>query len=281
MRIGDAGGARVVLDGVDATGSVLELRGGASFLLFDYVRAAEEYEQAYAAYRAAGSGADAARVARILGGVWGTGIGDWAVAGGWVARAKTLLSDQPTSGECGWVALTEGMFTDGRTPQARSIPSRDRDRPRDQRRCSPRWLRISQLPTTSPASSPAHYLRSSSLLRKTSAASCPTLGSMWPDQLGPGRRWRSVGLVCAVGEARPQSFMCSLPRGRGEDQYGHLAARFEQQSRASRPHSLTRIRSALQRRQPRGQDQRQGAWPCGGSAACGAWLVGHPGGSPA
>ena len=36
--------------------------------------------------------------------------GDWAVAGGWLARAKTLLADQPGSSERGWVALTEGMF---------------------------------------------------------------------------------------------------------------------------------------------------------------------------
>jgi DNA-binding NarL/FixJ family response regulator len=40
--------------------------------------------------------------------------GDWAVAGGWISRAKTLLSELPQSSERGWVALTEGMFAQAR-----------------------------------------------------------------------------------------------------------------------------------------------------------------------
>jgi DNA-binding NarL/FixJ family response regulator len=114
MRAGDAEVARTALDGLEPSGAVLEGRAGASFVLFDYARAAEEYELAYAAYRAEGRAADAARMARILGAVWLTGIGDWAVAGGWIARAKTLLGDQPSRGERGWVALTEGMFAEHR-----------------------------------------------------------------------------------------------------------------------------------------------------------------------
>ncbi len=110
LRIGDAAKARAALEQVPATGEVLEGLAGASYVLFEYERGIAEFESAYAAYRAAEDGVGAARVSRTLGYMHGTTSGDWAVAGGWIARAKTLLADQPGSSERGWVALTEGMF---------------------------------------------------------------------------------------------------------------------------------------------------------------------------
>ena len=49
-------------------------------------------------YRAEGDGPGAVRTARTLGYLHGTTSGDWAIAGGWIARAKTLLVDQPILG---------------------------------------------------------------------------------------------------------------------------------------------------------------------------------------
>ena len=51
-------------------------------------------EGAHAAYRSEGDGPGAVRTARTLGYLHGTTTGDWAIAGGWIARAKTLPVDQ-------------------------------------------------------------------------------------------------------------------------------------------------------------------------------------------
>ena len=110
MRIGDAERARAALDGIPESPEVLEGLAAASYVLFDYPRAIDEFERAYAGYRRAEDGTGAARAARTLGYLYGTTAGDWAVASGWISRAKTLLSDAPGSSERGWVALTEGMF---------------------------------------------------------------------------------------------------------------------------------------------------------------------------
>ena len=114
LRTGDAVGARAAFEQVEPTAEALEGLSAASYVLFEYPRAIDELERAYGGYRAAGDGAAAARVARTLGYLHGTTAGDWAVASGWIARAKTLLNDEPESGERGWVALTEGMFADVR-----------------------------------------------------------------------------------------------------------------------------------------------------------------------
>ena len=114
LRAGDAAEARAALDGVEATAEVLELRAAASYVLCQYPRAIDELERAYAEQRATGNDAGATRVARTLGYLYGTTAGDWAVASGWIARAKTLLQDRPDSRERGWVALTEGMFAEVR-----------------------------------------------------------------------------------------------------------------------------------------------------------------------
>src|SRR3954465_13653893 len=114
LRVGDGTGARAQFQLGDLTPEVLEGLAAASYVLLEYPRAIVEFERAYAAYRHQGDGAGSARVARTLGYLYGTTAGDWAVAGGWIARAKTLLTELPESSERGWVALTEGMFAGGR-----------------------------------------------------------------------------------------------------------------------------------------------------------------------
>jgi DNA-binding NarL/FixJ family response regulator len=114
LRVGDGATARAAFSDATAndgpSAEVWEGLASASFILLEYPRALEEMESAYAAHRAVGDDASAARVARMLGGMHGTTSGDWAVASGWIGRAKTLLRDLPDSSERGWVALTEGMF---------------------------------------------------------------------------------------------------------------------------------------------------------------------------
>jgi hypothetical protein len=112
LRQGDAVGARSVFEGALAAGgsaAALEGMSAASYVLLEFPRSIDEMEGAHAAYRFEGDGPGAVRTARTLGYLHGSTTGDWAIAGGWIARAKTLLVDQPDSSERGWVALTEGM----------------------------------------------------------------------------------------------------------------------------------------------------------------------------
>ena len=110
LRSGDALAARSAFGAAEASGAALEGMSAASYVLLEFPRAIDEMERAHAAYRSEADGAGAVRSARTLGYLHGTTGGDWAIAGGWIARAKTLLVDQPDSSERGWVALTEGMF---------------------------------------------------------------------------------------------------------------------------------------------------------------------------
>jgi len=114
LSSGDAAAARGLLEQLEPTGAVLETMAAASFVLLEHRRAIDEMERAYSAYRAAGDGAGAVRTARILGGLHGSTAGDWAIASGWIARAKSLMSQSPDANERGWVALTEGMFDSSR-----------------------------------------------------------------------------------------------------------------------------------------------------------------------
>ena len=115
LRVGDAVAARAAFEQPSKQRRRCSKGlAAASYVLFEFPRAIDEFERAYAGYRAAGDGAGAARIARTLGYMYGTTAGDWAVAGGWLARAKTLLTDLPDSSERGWVALTEGMFEENR-----------------------------------------------------------------------------------------------------------------------------------------------------------------------
>jgi len=118
LRAGDAVRARSVLEDAltaGASGAALETLSAASYVLLEFPRSIDEMERAHAAYRSEGDGPGAVRTARTLGYLHGTTSGDWAIASGWIARAKTLLVGQPDSSERGWIALTEGMFEDVRS----------------------------------------------------------------------------------------------------------------------------------------------------------------------
>ncbi|MEU4292521.1 LuxR C-terminal-related transcriptional regulator [Kribbella sp. NPDC026596] len=113
LRVGDGVAAREAFAAALAerrSGEALEGLGKAAYLLVDLDEVMERWHDAYVEYRAAGLGAAAARVARVVASVHGTYAGDWAVASGWIARAKDLLAGQDASDEVGWVALTSGMF---------------------------------------------------------------------------------------------------------------------------------------------------------------------------
>jgi DNA-binding NarL/FixJ family response regulator len=113
LRVGDAAGARHVLERALAespSGDVIEGLAGVAYLELDFPRAIEEWERAYAAHREDDDHVGAVRVARTLGFMYGSVVGDTAVMNGWLARAQTLLGDAPASPAGGWVALSLGMF---------------------------------------------------------------------------------------------------------------------------------------------------------------------------
>jgi len=85
-----------------------------SYLEFDFTRAIELLESAYAEYRDAGDQMGAVRAARTLAGLYTAIVGDTAVAAGWASRGLTLLADTPDSSEAGWIALNKGMIESGR-----------------------------------------------------------------------------------------------------------------------------------------------------------------------
>lgn len=114
LRVGDAAAARTAFEEAGGSPGVLEGLAAASYVLMEYPRAIDEFERAYAGYQRDGDGVGAARAARTIAYLYGSTAGDWTVASGWLARAKTLLSDLPESSERGWVALTEGMFEGNR-----------------------------------------------------------------------------------------------------------------------------------------------------------------------
>ncbi len=110
IRAGDAATARRLLEGADrGEPSVTEALAQVSYLELDFPGAIESWEAAYAGYRRAGDRIGAVRVARTLAGMYYQVIGDGAVGGGWMARARTLATDTMTP-EAGWVALNSGMF---------------------------------------------------------------------------------------------------------------------------------------------------------------------------
>jgi DNA-binding CsgD family transcriptional regulator len=106
---GDAEGARHAFEAAlreRESGDLFEGLARALHLAGDYAASLEAHERAFAAYRDEGPALDAARVARIIAWVRINVYGDFAVAGGWLARAESLLeerSDQPA--ERGWIAL--------------------------------------------------------------------------------------------------------------------------------------------------------------------------------
>lgn len=112
---GDGASARRALgDAVDAhpTGEILSAAAQAAYVEHDFDAAIDLYERAYAAYRDEGDDGGAIRAASVLGWLHGGFRGDGAVAGGWMARAQTLLGEAPDSVDRGWVQLHRSMFGD-------------------------------------------------------------------------------------------------------------------------------------------------------------------------
>ena len=97
LQAGDAAGARrsfeVALEHEDS-GTVVEGLARASYLELDHAAAIEQWERAYALHRDAGDRLGAVRVARMLGYMHGTVLGEPAVMRGWLARAHRMLGDK-------------------------------------------------------------------------------------------------------------------------------------------------------------------------------------------
>jgi DNA-binding NarL/FixJ family response regulator len=77
----------------------------------DYDRAIELKERAFAAYRGAGQPVEASNTARWLGFLHATYAGNFAVAGGWMARAESLLEGVEECAAHGWMILDRAPFT--------------------------------------------------------------------------------------------------------------------------------------------------------------------------
>jgi DNA-binding CsgD family transcriptional regulator len=89
------------------SGELLEGFARALYLGVDYPRSIHAHERAFAAYKDERDALSAARSARILSWLHVNVYGDFAVAGGWLARAERLLEEADDDGaEQGWVELT-------------------------------------------------------------------------------------------------------------------------------------------------------------------------------
>ena len=123
LRVGDAAAARRAFEQAVAeapSGAALEGLARAAYLALDHMTAIELWGRAYPAYRDDGDRVGAIRVARTLAYMHGAVVGDWAVSGGWMARAQTLLAETEESVEAGWISLNLGMFeADRDTKEAR------------------------------------------------------------------------------------------------------------------------------------------------------------------
>lgn len=71
----------------------LEEHAGSLYLDLRYREAARAYERVYGIYRSAGEPLAAARAARMIAWITGNVLGEWAVHGGWLARAATALEE--------------------------------------------------------------------------------------------------------------------------------------------------------------------------------------------
>jgi tetratricopeptide (TPR) repeat protein len=105
----------------------------ARWWLSDIPGAIEAWERAYTAYRRGGLDEPAAHVAVLLSREHAEGLGNDALANGWLARARDLLDGYPDSVEWGWVALVESEQAVDPTPalehaeQALAVARRTRD----------------------------------------------------------------------------------------------------------------------------------------------------------
>ncbi|HKP21769.1 MAG TPA: tetratricopeptide repeat protein, partial [Thermoleophilaceae bacterium] len=78
----------------------------------EYELATELKERAFAAYREEGNPVKAADTARWLAFLHGTYDGNYAAAGGWMGRAKTMLEGVPECAGHGWLVLDSAVFSD-------------------------------------------------------------------------------------------------------------------------------------------------------------------------
>jgi tetratricopeptide (TPR) repeat protein len=126
LRVGDAASARRVFERAVAEragGDAIEGLARASYIALDFAQAIQDWERAYAAHRDGGDRVGAVRVARTLAFMPWSIFGDGAVMSGWMARAQTLLADEPQSSEVGWVALNSGMFEGDRVEKEKRFRS--------------------------------------------------------------------------------------------------------------------------------------------------------------
>jgi DNA-binding NarL/FixJ family response regulator len=121
IKLGDAATARRVLEAVDPVDAAArEALAQVCYLELDFPGAIEGWEAAYPGYHAAGDAVGALRVARTLAYLYVSVVGDDAVAGGWLARARTLLAGRDGL-DAGWVALNAGMFDGDRAAKDASF----------------------------------------------------------------------------------------------------------------------------------------------------------------
>ena len=98
------------------TAAALDGLARARWWLSDIPGAIEAWGRAYTAYREAGLDEPAGHVAILLSREHAEGLGNDALANGWLARARDLLGGQPDSIEWGWVALVESERAVDPTP---------------------------------------------------------------------------------------------------------------------------------------------------------------------
>ncbi len=110
LRAAEWESAREAFEADLATAETAEALDGlarARWWLSDVVGAIETWERAFTAYRRIGRDEPAAHVALLLAREHADGLGNTALANGWLARARDVLADRPASTEVGWVALVE------------------------------------------------------------------------------------------------------------------------------------------------------------------------------
>jgi hypothetical protein len=98
------------------TAAALDGMARARWWLSDIPGAVEAWERAYTAYRRADQDEPAAHVAVLLSREHAEGLGNDALANGWLARARDLLGGHPDWVEWGWVALVESERAVDLTP---------------------------------------------------------------------------------------------------------------------------------------------------------------------
>jgi DNA-binding NarL/FixJ family response regulator len=113
LRDGDAAAARRAFEralGEAESGEALEGLARALYLEREYEAAAAHFERAYAAYRRERDPAGAGRSALTSSWITGNVLGDWAVHGGWLARARSVLGEAGEDGpEHGWALILSAL----------------------------------------------------------------------------------------------------------------------------------------------------------------------------